>query len=85
MKSDLFKLVWVYQRPLAFRTTEKPGKLSWVDLARRTGDLGTWGFVLKSIVVLSVLSNAMLFAMSEQLAQWFPHLYRVAQVQHGDF
>mmetsp|Transcript_22090 Transcript_22090/g.50505 ORF Transcript_22090/g.50505 Transcript_22090/m.50505 type:complete len:755 (-) Transcript_22090:46-2310(-) len=70
MKSDLFKLVWVYQRPLAFRT----------------GDLGTWGFVLKSIVVLSVLSNAMLFAMSEQLAQWFPHLYRVAQevdVQRG--
>jgi len=62
MKSDFFKLVWVYQRP-------------W---ASRSADLGTWGIVLKVIVIMAVLSNAMLLAMSEQLAQWFPDLYRAA-------
>ena len=60
IKSDLFKLVRVYQRPVA----------------ARAATIGVWAKVLQAMVCLSVLTNAMLFSMSEQLASWCPSLYR---------
>ncbi|CAE8598029.1 unnamed protein product [Polarella glacialis] len=70
MKSDLFKLTRVYQRPVS----------------ARVAGIGTWAGVLKGLVCLSIVTNAMLFAMSEQLAHWAPFLYRQANekdVAHG--
>jgi len=70
IKSDLFKVTRVYRRPVAVRAAT----------------IGTWHRVIQAIVFLSIPTNVMLFAMSEQLASWAPWLYREAtekDVQHG--
>jgi len=62
IKSDLFKLTRIYKRPVA----------------ARAATLGSWLRVLQALVFMSILTNVMLFAMSEQLASWAPSLYREA-------
>eukprot|EP01060_Flectonema_neradi_P015191 TRINITY_DN2186_c0_g1_i1.p1 TRINITY_DN2186_c0_g1~~TRINITY_DN2186_c0_g1_i1.p1 ORF type:complete len:696 (+),score=123.14 TRINITY_DN2186_c0_g1_i1:56-2143(+) len=62
MKSDLFKLTTVYRRPPP----------------TRQHDIGIWYNLLCGIMWLSVFTNTMLFACSEQLAVHFPSLYREA-------
>ena len=62
MKSDLFKLTTVYRRP-------PPS---------RQHNIGIWYNLLCGIMWLSVFTNTMLFACSEQLAVHFPSLYREA-------
>lgn len=62
IKSDLFKLTQVYQRPLPLRAAT----------------IGVWRFVLQVLVAMSIVTNVLLFVMSEQLASWTPWLYREA-------
>mmetsp|Transcript_17013 Transcript_17013/g.59525 ORF Transcript_17013/g.59525 Transcript_17013/m.59525 type:complete len:706 (+) Transcript_17013:58-2175(+) len=63
IKSDLFKLAQVYQRPVA----------------SRAATIGVWRRVLQVLVALSIVTNVLLFVMSEQLAAWTPSLYREAE------
>lgn len=64
LKSDVWKLTHVARRPTA----------------ERTPNIGSWGGVLRSMVYLSVITNAALFAFtSEQMATWLPWLFRAAK------
>eukprot|EP00439_Symbiodinium_sp_Y106_P019140 s1631_g2.t1 len=69
MKSDMFKLALVYQRPMPHRAS----------------NIGIWRTLLHIIVAFSVATNVMIFTMSEQFASWAPGLYREASIHdvHG--
>ncbi|CAE7326990.1 rps11 [Symbiodinium sp. KB8] len=69
MKSDMFKLALVYQRPMPHRAS----------------NIGIWRTLLHVIVAFSVATNVMIFTMSEQFASWAPGLYREASIHdvHG--
>ncbi|CAM9674315.1 unnamed protein product [Discosporangium mesarthrocarpum] len=57
IKTDMFKLLCVYQRPIP----------------RRATGIGGWRLIMDATVLLSVTTNCMLFALSsEQLMQWIP-------------
>jgi len=61
MKSDLFKLIWVYKRPPA----------------HRAANIGTWQNVILCMALLSILTNCMIFAFSsEQMMQWLPFMFK---------
>ncbi|CAJ1396036.1 unnamed protein product [Effrenium voratum] len=65
LKSDMFKLAVVYQRPISHRVSS----------------IGIWGQLLQIIMSISVLTNVMIFSMSEQLASWAPWLYKEASFE----
>jgi len=59
-RSDLFKLLYAYRRPIP----------------RRTKDIGVWYDVMGAMVFIGILSNcALLGFSSEQLMQWIPSLF----------
>ena len=61
IKSDCYKLTHALQRPPA----------------ERVNSIGVWGGVLQVMMLLSIVTNASLFAFSsEQMAAWFPDLFR---------
>lgn len=62
MKSDLYKLLFVCQRPRVVRAAT----------------IGVWRHLLHVIVGMAIPANVMLFSMSEQFAAWTPWLYREA-------
>eukprot|EP01064_Diplonema_japonicum_P012879 TRINITY_DN2022_c1_g1_i1.p1 TRINITY_DN2022_c1_g1~~TRINITY_DN2022_c1_g1_i1.p1 ORF type:complete len:704 (+),score=141.56 TRINITY_DN2022_c1_g1_i1:51-2114(+) len=62
MKSDLFKLANVYQRPNSMRCA----------------NIGIWENLLWALLWLSIFTNMMLLVSSDQLAAHFPSLYREA-------
>eukprot|EP00434_Breviolum_minutum_P024335 symbB.v1.2.021490.t1/scaffold1806.1/size131321/5 len=64
LKSDIFKLALVYQRPMPHRMKS----------------IGIWRQLLHLIAAVSIITNIMIFVMSEQLASWVPSLYREASV-----
>ena len=60
IKSDCYKLTHALQRPPA----------------ERANSIGVWGGVLQVMMLLSIVTNASLFAFSsEQMAAWFPDLF----------
>jgi len=70
MKSDLFKLVWVYQRPHAHRAS----------------NIGTWENVMMVMSALAVLTNCMIFTFSsEQMMQWLPFMFVEDETGEQDF
>jgi len=70
MKSDLFKLCWVYRRP-------RP---------RPAQDIGTWESVMWAFVGLAVLTNCMIFTFSsEQMMQWLPFMFVEDENSEQDF
>ena len=65
IKSDVFKLTHALQRPPA----------------ERADSIGVWGGVLQAMVVLAIVTNASLFAFSsEQMAAWFPELFKTVEL-----
>lgn len=59
--SDAFKLTQVYRRPMAESAARMPA---------------TWVSILKSMVVMSILTNCLIFSVcSSQMETWFPSLY----------
>lgn len=59
-RADLFKLLYVYQRPKV----------------RRASSIGVWYNVLYAMMVLSMLTNSLIVGFSsEQLAVWCPWMY----------
>ncbi|CAK9053743.1 Anoctamin-8 (Transmembrane protein 16H) [Durusdinium trenchii] len=65
LKSDMFKLACVYQRPISHRMKS----------------IGIWRQLLHIIAGISIITNVMIFVMSEQLASWTPSLYREASLE----
>ena len=65
IKSDCYKLTHALQRPPA----------------ERVNSIGVWGGVLQVMMLLSIVTNASLFAFSsEQMAAWFPDLFRTVDL-----
>jgi len=63
--SDRYKVLNVYQRPMP----------------ERAEGIGSWIGVLRSISILSVLSNIVLFAFSsEKMSEFFPFLFKIYHV-----
>ncbi|KAK3710543.1 hypothetical protein QZH41_009363 [Actinostola sp. cb2023] len=59
-RSDLFKLLYVYQKPLV----------------KRVSSIGVWYNVLYLMMLLSMLTNSLIVGFSsEQLASWCPWMY----------
>ncbi len=63
-RSDLFKLLYAYRRPIP----------------RRTRDIGVWYNVMQVMVFIGILSNCVILGFtSEQLMQWLPSLFDRAE------
>ena len=59
-RSDLFKLLYAYRRPVPHRTR----------------DIGVWYDVMQVMVFIGILSNCVILGFSsEQLMQWLPSLF----------
>ncbi|CBJ25617.1 conserved unknown protein [Ectocarpus siliculosus] len=68
IKSDTFKLLFLYKRPVP----------------RRMAGIGNWQKVMDATTVIAVTTNCMLFALSsEQLMQWIPNWYLDHDGPHG--
>ncbi|XP_028413837.1 anoctamin-8-like [Dendronephthya gigantea] len=63
-RSDMFKLLFIYQRPKVLRTC----------------DIGVWYNVLWCMVAVSMLTNTVIMGFSsEQLAEWLPWMYETIE------
>lgn len=70
MRSDMFKLTFLCQKPRPFRCD----------------GLGMWGKLLNALVNLSALTNCLIFGFtSGQLMEWIPSLYTIDDSDHMRF
>ena len=61
IKSDLYKIIWVSQRPPS----------------RRSADIGVWHGILYAQAWLAILPNVLIFGFtSNQMKAWFPLLFQ---------
>lgn len=66
IKSDLYGLCWVVQRPMS----------------RKSRNIGVWEDIIQAQAWLSILTNILIFGVtSDQINVWFPSLFDIATKQ----
>jgi len=70
VRSDLFKILYVYRRPSP----------------KRARTIGAWAPILRGLVYVAIASNAFLFAFgSEQMVRWFPQYFDRVSLRKAGF
>lgn len=70
VRSDLFKILYVYRRPSP----------------KRARSIGAWAVILRGMVYVAIASNAFLFAFgSEQMVRWFPQYFDRVSLRKAGF